>query len=299
MIFDRLSYFGTRLSEGFSSPIEGASYLTDAAVGKVRIRLGDYYVPPSDSTVLQESWDVLIVLDACRYDSFVEQNPFEAPCERRISQAPNTRPWFLKNFVWVPPEAVSDIVYVTANPKTAEALDDESRFCRFDRVFETHWNSSVNSVLPEELTDIALDRADRFPDKRLVVHYLQPHGPFVGADEPSLHMHQYQQLRRGEVSLETVLRAYHSSLSRVLTEVERLVDGISGDVIVTADHGESFGEAGIYGHPPWANSDRLLYVPWVELEGEGNQPRYETRALESNRDVTTDIKEQLNSLGYH
>ena len=299
MSLNRLSYIGTRLSEGFSSPVEGASYLADAVVGNLRIRLGDYHVSPSSSTVHEDSWDVLIVLDACRYDSFVEQNPFEAPCQRRVSQAPNTRPWFLKNFVWVPSGAVSDIVYVTANPKTAEALDDENRFYRFDRVFESHWDSSVDSVLPEELTDVALDRAERFPDKRLVVHYLQPHGPFVGADQPSLHMYQYQQLRRGEVSIEAVLEAYRTSLSRVLTEVKRLVDGVSGDVVVTADHGESFGEAGIYGHPPWANSDRLLYVPWVELEGAGNPPRYETQALESHRDVTTTTEEQLESLGYH
>jgi hypothetical protein len=78
-----------------------------------------------------------------------------------------------------------------------------------------------------------------------------------------------------------------------------LVDGVSGDVVITADHGESFGEAGIYGHPPWANSDVLLHIPWVELEGRGNRPQYVTDALDVDRDVTSDIEEQLDSLGYH
>jgi hypothetical protein len=138
-----------------------------------------------------------------------------------------------------------------------------------------------------------------YPDERIVVHYLQPHGPFVGSDELNLHLHRYRRLRRGEVSLETVLDAYHDCLLNLLTHVERLADGVSGDVVVTADHGESFGEAGIYGHPPWAYSDVLMYVPWIELKGNGNPPEYVTSSTEQETEVSTTVEEQLESLGYH
>jgi hypothetical protein len=242
---------------------------------------------------------VLVVLDACRYDALHERNPFDASCQRRRTQAPNTAPWFLRNFVEAPRDATEDVVYVTANPKTSETLDTEARFHHFERVFEGHWDDEANSVLPEELTDIALRRASEHPDRRIVVHYLQPHGPFVGSDRPDLHLYRYERLRRGEVSLEAVLDAYHTCLSKLLVEVERLVDGVSGDVVVTADHGESFGEAGIYGHPPWAYSDVLIGVPWIEVEGGGNEPEYTTSALEEGREVSTSVEDQLESLGYH
>lgn len=295
----RVEYGLDRLRTGLQNPGEALEYASDAAIGKLRLRLTGAYLAPSDRTVLEEPWDVLVVLDACRYDALYEQNPFDAPCQKRQTQAPNTAPWFLRNFVEAPPEATSEVVYVTANPKTSETLDTDARFHRFERVFERHWDTSVNSVRPEDLTDIALERASEHPDKRLVVHYLQPHGPFVGADRPDLHLYRYEKLRRGEVSLETVLDAYHTCLSKLLEEVERLVDGVSGDVVVTADHGESFGEAGIYGHPPWAYSDVLIGVPWIEVEGGGNEPEYTTSALEKEREVSTTVEDQLERLGYH
>jgi hypothetical protein len=295
----RVRYGLERLRTGLESPAEALEYVSEAAIGKLRIRLADIHLSPSQQSVLEDSWDVLVVLDACRYDSLRERNPFDAPCQRRRTQAPNTAPWFLRNFVEVPVEATSDVVYVTANPKTSETLDTDSRFHLFERVFEHHWDTQADSVLPEELTDIALKRASEYPEKRLVVHYLQPHGPFVGAERPNLHLHGYEELRRGEVSLEEVLAAYHTCLSKLLTEVERLVDGVSGDVVVTADHGESFGEAGVYAHPPWAYSDVLIGVPWIEVEGGGNEPEYTTSALEGSREVSTSVEDQLESLGYH
>ena len=96
-----------------------------------------------------------------------------------------------------------------------------------------------------------------------------------------------------------MLDACHTCLSHALTEVERLIDGIHGKVLTTADHGESFGEAGVYTHPPWAYSEVLLTVPWIETEGRNNPPQYRTSALENERRATTDIEDQLASLGYH
>lgn len=297
-MFPDLDYYASRALKGVRNPFSGLEYLKEAVVGKSRIRLAGDHVPPADNSVLEEEWDVLVVLDACRYDALEKLASFDEPVEKRRTQAPNTSPWFHRNFLQVPRSLASDVVYLSANPKTAEALDDESRFYRFERVFKTHWDSSANSVLPEVLTDIALKRTNEYRDKRVVVHYLQPHGPFVGTKQPDLHMHSYERLARNEVPLETVLDIYHTCLSSVLSEVERLVRGVSGTVVVTADHGESFGENGVYAHPPWAYSDVLIHVPWIELEGEAKQPEYTTSALEGESDDGTSVENKLKSLGY-
>jgi len=74
-------------------------------------------------------------------------------------------------------------------------------------------------------------------------------------------------LRRGEVSTERVWRAYEANLRHVLSEVATLLDNVDGRVAVTADHGNLFGEWGLYGHPMHTPVPALLAVPWAEATG--------------------------------
>ncbi|MFW6435444.1 MAG: hypothetical protein ACOCY1_03590, partial [Halovenus sp.] len=78
-------------------------------------------------------------------------------------------------------------------------------------------------------------------------------------------------LRRGEVSVERVWDAYEANLRHVLPEVATLVENVDGTVAVTADHGNLFGEWGLYGHPMETPVPALLRVPWATTTGQGRR----------------------------
>lgn len=285
------------LSKGVSNPVEGIKYIGESAVGRLRIRMEGNYRRPSTRFLVESDWDVLIILDACRYDSLNERNPFDAECQQRRSQASNTGPWFFKNFVQASDDTLQDIVYVSGNPKASSMNIDTDRFCEFREVFKRNIDSPYGTVPPEKVSDSALDAHSKRPSKRLVVHYVQPHGPFHGAHMPYLHENQYEKLRNNEVTVRDVKQAYHQCLDLVLGEVDRLVEHMNGDLVVTADHGEAFGESGIYGHPPWAHSRQLIDVPWIALSGKG-KPHSVNYSQSERSAQAPSVDEQLKNLGY-
>src|SRR5699024_3258971 len=75
-----------------------------------------------------------------------------------------------------------DTVYVTANPQFNANRDQfDVRFCDvIDLWSGEHWDTEFQTVRPEMVTAAALDAAERYPNKRLLVHYIQPHYPFIG-----------------------------------------------------------------------------------------------------------------------
>lgn len=293
-----IDYYRSRLYAAGSTPLDVLTYLRDQAVGRTMIRLHGNHQSPATSKIIAEEWDILVVLDACRYGALAQTNPFDAVCEKRISQAPNTLPWFYKNFVSVPAEKTNDIIYVTANPKASSENSTPERFYHLEEVFRRHWDDDARTIPPEPVTSEALRWHDRHPEKRLIVHYMQPHGPFIGSDHPHIDADYYKSLKDGDATLEQVISAYLDCVQHILEQVETLVKHCTGDIVITSDHGESFGQDGIYAHPPWAYSKALLEVPWIELDGQG-QP-LESTMVETEPDDNTPpaVAEQLEHLGY-
>jgi hypothetical protein len=62
------------------------------------------------------------------------------------------------------------------------------------------------------------------------------------------------------------LALYEENLRIALEEVADLVTELDGDVVVTADHGEAFGEEGVWEHHIETHIPPLMEVPWLELE---------------------------------
>lgn len=69
-----------------------------------------------------------------------------------------------------------------------------------------------------------------------------------------------------EVGKKNVENYYEKDLRLALENVSRLVSDLDGKVIVTADHGEAFGENGDYGHPKFSDNPVLRNVPWLEVK---------------------------------
>ncbi|AEH38781.1 hypothetical protein [Halopiger xanaduensis] len=59
---------------------------------------------------------------------------------------------------------------------------------------------------------------------------------------------------------------YEENLRIALESVAELVEQLDGDVVVTADHGEAFGEEGVWEHHIETYIPPLMEVPWLTVE---------------------------------
>jgi hypothetical protein len=132
--------------------------------------------------VLKEPWDYLIVLDACRYHYFKLEYEkfFHGELENRMSLGSATPEWCRKQFKGYFP----DIIYVSGNPyinsKTEVAgFDAKKHFRRIIDVWNFGWNEKLWTVTPENVTAATVNLIGKFPKKRVITHYLQPHVPYI------------------------------------------------------------------------------------------------------------------------
>ena len=64
----------------------------------------------------------------------------------------------------------------------------------------------------------------------------------------------------------TLRRYYEENLRLALEAVVDLVADLDGTVVVTADHGEAFGEEGVWEHHVETHIPPLVEVPWLVLD---------------------------------
>lgn len=65
---------------------------------------------------------------------------------------------------------------------------------------------------------------------------------------------------------ETAMAYYEENLRIVLEAVADLIEELDGRVVVTADHGEAFGERGVWEHHIETPIPPLVEVPWLEVD---------------------------------
>lgn len=235
-------------------------------------------LPNNGKRIVEENWDYLIVLDACRYDTFQEVNWLEGDLKKAVSRGSSSTEWLKENFT----EYYDDIVYVSANafvsPTDHGDFRSDEHFYKTYPVFMDPDPEKFGAATPEAVTNKLLEVKDKFPDKRFIVHYIQPHGPFIGEkDLEDGNVGIEKLLRRHEVS--EIKEAYNSNLELVLDNVEKLIDKLSGKIVITADHGQAFGEKGIYTHPPGVHISELVEVPWFVIQ-KGERPEFSEGEIE-------------------
>lgn len=248
-------------------------------------RLHPSYPGYSDAVrVMEEDWDNLIILDACRADAFERVADLDQFDEYRsaVSLGSHSSEWTRRNFA---NEEFGDTVYVSANPHTSRDAGDS--FHTIVEMWNHDFDDDAGTVLPEAMVDTALETYEEFSNKRLIVHFMQPHGPFVGSDIPQ------------EEADERYWEAYDENLEYVLEEVWRLLDELPGKSAVTGDHGQvSPGplrdKLGVGGHKPRLRHPGLVVVPWAVANGERRN------IVKGTTDkITNDgVNERLRDLGY-
>jgi hypothetical protein len=281
----------------------------------------------NDHRFLESEWDYCLVLDACRYDVFSEvyEEYLDGTLEKRRSLGSSTPEWASKTLV-----GDLDIAYFSSNPfinskgiplnelKWGASCDYEwaatDHLADVVDVWDEGWDDDLGTVPPESLAESFHRHSDIVERReRTVVHYMQPHAPYLGRGEGGklttirdgikqqhdadsdggvlsavgdtvrpavesvldgsslamkagmmLELDTAQALSNG--TRETAMEYHEENLRIALESVVDLLADLDGDIVVTADHGEAFGEQGVWEHHIETPIAPLIEVPWLELD---------------------------------
>jgi hypothetical protein len=271
-----------------------------------RGRLRSHY-PHGTDVFADEDWDNLIILDACRYDTFEEQVSLPGRLEKRQSRGGMSPEFVRANFS---NKQLHDVVYISANEWFAQLREDiNAEVHQFVNLQINYLDLAGISVRPETVTEQAIRIAEEYPDKRLIIHYMQPHQPYIGPtgeEHFELSPGLIETLRESDGATDKLLwQAYRENLDIVLNYAEQLVETLVGKTVITSDHGELLGERVLpipvktYGHFDGLYVDELIDVPWFVCDySERKSVRAEAPVADED-DVDADAVEgRLRQLGY-
>lgn len=268
------------------------------------------------TVVWERDWEVLLILDACRYDLMAEVAPAWdclPPVRSTYSAASASYEWLQQHTQAQYSGDMAQTMLIAANAWTRDDCVRGENWAALDEIWTHSWSDEAGTVLPRPVTDSAIHHWRRrdADAERMIVWYLQPHSPFIDADwsegfeseeigvDAGGSKNVWNQYRDGRVSRDEIWSAYRDNLDYVLEDVALLIDNLNADIAITADHANCLGEWGIYGHPPWVPAPALKRVPWMELSATDEHtydPAYDRPDTQTVSDERID--ERLAALGY-
>ena len=224
-------------------------------------------------------WDVLIILDACRYDAFKMKNIVPGELTYYYSVGSSTGEWTKNTFT----EKHPNLTYVSTNPHISDFMTPSiTGFipCKIHCLLTgPQWDDKLECVRPDSTFNYI--KGMPAPDGKLILHYIQPHHPFIG--KKPIRATGYTAWKTGHAAAtdtvwdlfakEAITRqqaweAYLSNLELVMEYVKKTVElpqFKDKKVMVTADHGNLFGEYGKCCHPAGYEYEELIKVPLLRV----------------------------------
>lgn len=280
---------------------------------------------PIGTNVYEREWDALVVLDACRVDALRAVAPeydFIETVDSIRSVGSTSHEWIAQTFRRKYQDEIQKTAYVTANAFAKRVIEnrnlpaeralvdwnvvDPDEFLLLDQAWEHQPEHPYKHMLSEHLTDRAITVGRDVSPPKLIVHYLQPHVPYIaaaheeGRELDEFESNPFDALRRNQIDRESVWKAYLQDLRMGLDSITLLLRNLDAErVVITSDHGEAFGEWGVYGHPAGFPHPAVKRVPWVETTAvdEGKyEPSFEYST--ANGAEVGEVKQQLQDLGY-
>jgi len=270
--------------------------------------------------IFDELWDNLIILDACRYDVFEEQylkRKMKGDLVKKISRGDHTISFLLENFS---KDYYNDIIYLTANPYVDRFLRD--KFFKIISVWKDGWNEKNHTVLPETMYNYTINTLLKYPNKKYIIHFMQPHFPYINSNivdksleklrNPKFSKEKSTQKKTlktsffslysadiyAKIEYKNHIRMYKNNLKLTLPYIESLINLLPGHTVISADHGEAFKEKmhplvpfNFYGHRRGIRMPSLVNVPWLTVKPEEKDTFIKNNLLEE-----AIIKKKVNQL---
>lgn len=171
--------------------------------------------------LLNEKWDVAIILDACRFDVFKKtyKKYFKGILKKKIGGS-HTFEWLIRNFSHN--KNYKDIIYISGNPlinsKTyipSVRIFPKKIFYRVIDGWKYCWNEKINTTDPFKLVMFSLKIIKKKPKKKYIIHFIQPHLPFRKMPLKTL-------LKKVEMERETQLLVSRNLLNYILIKYHSL-----------------------------------------------------------------------------
>jgi len=268
---------------------------------------------PGGDSIWEREWDVLLVLDACRWDVFSEHYggaDWLETVDSTTSVGSASPEWMDKTFAAEYEDEMASTAYVTGNPYSEDHVP-ENHLALLDEVWRYVWDEDLGTIPPEPLTNQAVKHWRTGDYDRMIVHYMQPHWPYVtdpfmyGFDPQHIIGNGYTEnpfdrQNRGELSQNDHIDRYAANLDHVVGHVrEQLLTAIDADIVVlTADHATLFGDYGLYKHPANVPLPLLRRVPWAVTSATDSDEFEPNDLRDEHESLHIDQEEQLRDLGY-
>jgi hypothetical protein len=273
-----------------------------------------------------ETWDNLFILDACRYDYFKKQYNIIGELQPAISGGSVSWEFMQHNFL---NQQFHDTIYITANPHVYRLPNDI--FFKIEDLFDK-WNDKLGTVHPEDVADRVIEIHNKYPNKRLIIHYMQPHTPWLGETADNIRsrldmkginkdpwwkqtkdkkkttvsgMDWFDGVRKGHISEKEMKEGYTQTLDIVLSSANDLIQQLDGKSVITSDHGEMLGEKlfplarSLYGHYYFdLCTTELRKVPWLEIDYEKRREVISGSPIRFTEENEQMINSRLEAFGY-
>ncbi len=119
--------------------------------------------------------------------------------------------------------------------------------------------TSFESVNEEKILKNIRDRLGYFYDNTRFFWFLRY--ILEGQMKGSTGEYLYRLSKEGKL-----IELYKEEIELALWAISNILNELKGKIIITSDHGEAFGEKGIWGHPKEKHISPLIEVPWIEIE---------------------------------
>jgi hypothetical protein len=274
--------------------------------------------------IFEEDWDYLIILDACRFDIFKEEiknYDVKGKLQYRVSRGSLTTQFLIENFINVDEELkkqLNKIIYISANPYVNILFKNE--FYKIIPVWSFGWDDNLKTVPPDVVYRIALETIRKHWNKKVIIHFMQPHEPFVSLNnykttgfdrlrqaalyskmnDVSSDTSIWNLVEKNYLKLDRAIKAYIKNLKWVMPYAIKLCKVLPGKTVITSDHGEAFGEkvhplipVRVYGHHNNVRIEPLIKVPWFISEERGDLGKVEKVLLQLKIRTITKLKMKM------
>jgi arylsulfatase A-like enzyme len=255
---------------------------------------------PIGKNIYEKDWDVAIILDTCRVDALRElesEYEFINGINSIWSVGSSTPEWLINTFTTEWADKIRKTTRISANgfdeyilvqrslpPEIDKAPFsnpsfspvDHTEFERLEIMYKGKYHSErLGTVPPEHVTKRGIAVGRNTDWEKLMLHYIQPHAPYISQKAQSdsslseVEDRPMWALRSGLIKKGKAWEMYLDNLRLVLDSVKELINNIDAEnIVITADHGESFGEyGGKFGHIDGYLSPEVKRVPWVSTSG--------------------------------